>query len=66
MITESEAISSRRESLDRTWNDPLPALITDGRLVLGACIYPEHGGHTMEVTGRNALAGPDGSVDEGG
>ena len=49
--------------MQRDWQQPLGALITDGRVVLGGTIRPELGGHYMDVTGHFALAGPDGEVD---
>ena len=63
LVTQAEAINTARFQRQRDWQNPLPGLITDGRVVLGATIHPTQGGHTMLVTGRCALAGPDGEVD---
>lgn len=63
LVTQAEAITTVRFQRERDWRKPLPALITDGRIVLGATIHPTEGGHTMLVTGRLALARPNGEVD---
>ena len=63
LVTQSEAITTARFKRQRERQKPLPALITDGRVVLGATIHPTQNGHTMLVTGRCALARPDGEVD---
>lgn len=49
--------------MNRAWQDPMPALITDGRLVYGATIYPAYNGHSMDITGACALANSSGDVD---
>ena len=49
--------------MEREWRNELPALITDGRVVLGSIIQPAFRGHSIRVTGRCALTDRDGDVD---
>ena len=63
MQVEAEATSMKKYQVQRDWRQSLCALITDGRVVLGCYIHPEHNGHSMTATGHYTLAGPDGKVD---
>ena len=60
---QAEAAFMKKYQVQRDWRQSLCALITDGRVVLGCSIHPEHNGHSMTATGHYTLAGPDGKVD---